>query len=140
MRSLGARAWVCRRECGGFWRTVLCAVLLAAMRELGWATENGASVYPVGVETVLPGMTAAPGQTMLCEFTNFYSANAMVDGNGKNTVPDFKVSVWATALKVDHTWHARLLGGTLRSSVAVPLVYHNCSFRQGNFKSLVSAT
>ncbi len=85
---------------------ILCGVLVLAMRVAGRATENGASVYPVGAETVLPGLTPAPGHTMFCEFTAFYSANEMADGNGKNTIPEFKPRVLVNALKVEHAWTA----------------------------------
>jgi len=38
------------------------------------ATENGGSVYPVGIDTVLPGMTPPSNGTVFYEFTTFYTA------------------------------------------------------------------
>lgn len=44
------------------------ALLLALSCSLSLsATENGGSVYPVGAETVLPGLTPQAGQTELYE-------------------------------------------------------------------------
>ena len=48
------------------------------------ATESGASVYPAGVETVMPGMTPLPGASFLAEFDNFYQANALAGANGQS--------------------------------------------------------
>jgi len=112
---------------------ILCGVLVLAMRVAARATENGASVYPVGTETVLPGLTPAPGRTMFCEFTAFYSANEMADGNGKNSVPEFKLRVLANALKVEHAWTAHLWGGTLKSNLAVPMIYQQLRVPAGEF-------
>jgi hypothetical protein len=87
------------------------------------AAEGGASVYPAGVETVLPGLTPAAGGTMLYEFTNFYQANELAGGNGRALLPGFHLRVAAMAVKVSHNWGVHLLGGTLVSTAAVPLLY-----------------
>jgi hypothetical protein len=78
-------------------------------------------------------MTLPPGQTMLCEFTTFYSANEFVDGRGKKMAADFKVRVWANAFKVEHAWKVRLWGGTLHSTLAVPLIYQQLRLPSGKF-------
>ncbi len=87
------------------------------------ATENGASVYPVGAETVLPGLTPGPGQTDLYEFTAFYQANSLMNSKGQNEVPGFHLGLEAVALKVEHNWGVRFLGGTLVSAAALPLEF-----------------
>lgn len=89
---------------------------------LASATENGASVYPVGVETGMPGMTPPPGVTMFEEFNTTYQANQLLGGNGQSLVPDFHLSVYAYAPKVVHNWGVHVLGGTLVSAFAVPLL------------------
>jgi hypothetical protein len=61
------------------------------------ATENGASVFPVGVETVLTGMQPAPGQTALYNYDCFYAANEFDNASGKSAVPNFKLRVVASA-------------------------------------------
>jgi hypothetical protein len=78
---------------------------------------------PVGVETVLSGMTPGPGRTMLFEFTTFYSANEFVDGHAKSMTTEFKRRVFANAFRAEHGWNVHLWGGTLQSNVAIPLIY-----------------
>ncbi len=112
---------------------MLCGVLVLATKVAGWATENGASVYPVGVETVMSGMTPGPGGTILCEFSTYYFANQMMNGHGRNIVPEFRLRVVANALKVEHAWRTGVWGGTLKSNVGMPLIYQQLRTPSGNF-------
>lgn len=85
------------------------------------ASEHDGSVYPMGAETVLPGLTAAAGQTMFSVFTAFYQVNSLMNSEGHNEVPGFHLDLEAVAFKLDHNWGVRLLGGSLVSEVALPL-------------------
>ena len=106
-------------------------LLLAALSAgAGSATELGGSVYPVGVETVLPGMVPAPGASFLGEFNVFYQSNALVDGHGQNLVPGFHLRVNAFAVKFVHNWGVHALGGTLVSYTGVPFL---CEHLDGAF-------
>ena len=116
-----------------FDRLLLCGVFVLEMSILGWATENGASVYPVGAETVMSGMTPGPGGTILCEFSTYYFANQMTNGHGRNVVPDFRLRVVANALKVEHAWRVSLWGGTLKSNVGIPVIYQQLRTPSGEF-------
>lgn len=98
-------------------------LLLGSLACVATATEGGASVYPIGAETVMPGMTPAPGASLLCEFSDFYQANGLVDSHGHNLVPGFHLRVGAVALKFTHNWGVHVLGGTLVSYAAMPLLY-----------------
>ncbi len=89
------------------------------------AAENGVSVYPAGVETIMPGMMPPSGKTILLEFDNFYQANGLMDGKGHSLVPGFHLRVAAFAGKVVHNWGVKALGGVLVSSVAVPVLYEH---------------
>jgi len=95
---------------------------LTVMTGTAFADENGASVYPTGVETVMPGMAPPPGGTMFYEYTAVVTAN-QVDGPTGQAVPiDFKLRVFANAFKVNHNWGFKFLGGTVESMVAIPFV------------------
>ncbi|HUB83985.1 MAG TPA: transporter [Bryobacteraceae bacterium] len=98
-------------------------LLTAAVLPMSFASDGGGTVYPVGAETVMPGIMPPPGKTILLEFDNFYQANGVMDGNGRSAVPGFHLRVAAFAVKVVHNWGVKALGGTLVSSAAVPLVY-----------------
>lgn len=111
------------RELAVFSRCLLrTAAALALLNSLACATELGASVYPAGVETVMSGMVPAPGASLLAEFTNFYEANALVDGQGHAELAGFHLRVAAVAVKFVHNWGVHVLGGTLeRRRLTVPL-------------------
>ena len=101
--------------------TYIAFVSLTAAWTMG--TEGSGSVYPIGAETVMPGMTPAAGQTVFAEFNTTYQANSFLDAQGHSAVPGFKVAAYAFAPKITHNWGAHLLGGTLVSWVAFPCAY-----------------
>jgi len=98
------------------------------------ATENGASVFPVGVETVMTGMYPHPGKTMFYEYTAFYEANQTVNGKGVSAAPEFSLRVVATAFKISNTWHYKFLGGNLNSNIAIPAIYQQLHVQPGKFE------
>ncbi len=115
------------------WRAICYAVAVAAMLGPASATENGGSVYPVGVETVLTGLQPRPGQTVLYEYTVFYMANEFDDSKGKSAFPEFKLRVFANAVKVTHNWGVHFLGGTVESQIGIPFVYEQLRLQSGKF-------
>jgi hypothetical protein len=68
----------------------LLALLIFGTAHPVAATENGACVFPVGVETVLTGMQPPPGTSAGYEYTAFYSADEL------DNVPWFRTSHAAT--------------------------------------------
>jgi len=115
-----ASARALRTTCRSF---AMCLGLAMAMIGSASGAEGGGSVYPAGVETVMPGRLPGPGGTMFLEFTDFYQANGLAGANGHGLLPGFHLRVAATAVKLVHNWNVHVLGGTLVSSAAVPLVY-----------------
>ena len=85
-------------------------------------TEGSGSVYPIGAETVMTGLTPTAGQTMFAEFNITYNANSLLNGQGQSAVPGFKLSVTGFAPKITHNWGIHLLGGDLVNWVAVPVL------------------
>jgi len=105
------------------WRKFsVCLALTMVTIGAAYATEGGTSVYPEGVETIMPGRMPGPGGTMFLEFNNFYEANGVVGSNGQSLVPGFHLRVSAVAFKGVHNWGVHVLGGTLVSTAALPLV------------------
>jgi hypothetical protein len=114
----------------------LLAVCFAAwmlMSASAHATENGASVYPVGAETVLQGMMPPPKATGLYWFSVVYSANQTDNGTGQSAAPEFKLRVFANAVKIEHNWGVPVLGGMLESTIGVPLVYQQLHVTPGKY-------
>jgi len=97
------------------------------------ATENGASVYPVGVETVMPGITPPPHGTMFYEYTASVSANQTYNGNGTAVPVEFKLRVFANAIKVNHNWGLHFLGGNVESVFVLPFVSQELHVEPGKF-------
>ena len=116
-----------------FWRFVLCSAVVFVSLSIANATENGASAFPVGVETVMTGMQPHPGQTTFYEYTCFYEANETDNSNGKKEPIDFKLRVFATAIKVNHTWDFKLFGGHFNTNIAIPLIYQELHVPPGKF-------
>jgi hypothetical protein len=113
---------------------LFCAVLAAAgLLPVANAADGGASVYPAGVETIMPGMMPPPGQSILLVFNNFYQANAVMDGAGRSAVPGFHLRVAAVAVRIIHNWGVNALGGLLVSSIAVPILYEHVDGPFGKF-------
>jgi hypothetical protein len=104
---------------------LLLAVSIASMIGVADASDHGGSVYPIGAETVLPGMMPGPWGTILVEFNDFYQANSLAGPTGLNQVPGFHLRVGAVALKVIHNWGVHVLGGELISSLGVPALYEH---------------
>ena len=99
------------------------------------ATEKGGSVWPVGAESVaMASAVPRSGQTMVYEYTCFYVANELDDAHGKKLpLPDFKLRVFAQAVKLSHNWGTQFLGGEMVSYVAVPNVYQQLHLPNGKF-------
>jgi len=104
-------------------RLAACIVFISLTAAWMTGTENSGSVYPIGAETVMTGLTPAPGQTMFAEFNINYTAHSLLNGQGQSAVPGFKLSVSGFAPKITHNWGVPLLGGTLVSWAAVPVLY-----------------
>jgi len=115
------------------WRKAGCAVAVVALLSFASATENGGTVYPVGVETVMTGVQPRPGQTVLYEYTCFYMANEFDDLKGKSAIAEFKLRVFANAAKVTHNWGIHFLGGTIESQIGIPFVYERLRTEAGMF-------
>jgi hypothetical protein len=71
---------------------------------------------------------------MFVEFTAFYQVNSLMNSNGKNEVPGFHISLEAAAVKLEHNWGVRLLGGTLVSEVAQPMDVESVTTPAGTFR------
>ena len=74
-----------KSDAKGTLRTVLpCFAMYIVFVALtaGWmrGTEGSGSVYPLGAETVMTGLTPGAGQTMFAEFNITYNANSLLNG------------------------------------------------------------
>ena len=104
------------------------------------ASENGLTHYPVGVNTILPGILPAPGDTEFYSYTKYYNATSLKGSDGKSIDPSFDLTVAAEAFKLVHTWDQTVGPFSLSSSVIVPFTWvninafgrHDSSFGMGD--------
>ncbi len=117
------------------YRFLLIIIGLVLLCAAASATENGASVWPVGAESIaIAAGVPHSGQTYVYEYTLFYEANEIDDAHGKKMpIPDFKVRAFAVAVKLSHNWGVKFLGGELGSYIAVPQVYEQLHVPPGKF-------
>jgi hypothetical protein len=87
------------------------------------ATENGLMTYPNGVNTVLNGVLPKPGDTRFYNYSEYYIANTFVGDDGASLIPDFKVSVFAEAPRIVHTWGKGLGPFSAASGIIVPVLH-----------------
>ena len=97
------------------------------------ATENGACVFPVGVETVMTGVQPHPGKAMFYEYTTVYAANETDGPKGLKAPLEFRLRVFATAIKISRTWNFNMLGGHFNTNIAIPVVYQQLHVPLGRF-------
>lgn len=114
--------------------SIICAGLILLWPGFARATENGTTPYPIGLNTVMPGVYPHPGHTQFSEYTSFYEANEMDNANGKSTGSEFKVRVFANAPFLNRTWGLKLFGGNYNTSIAVPVLYQQLHVAPGKFE------
>jgi len=116
-------------------RLLTCTVFVGLAASWMMGTEGSGCVYPIGAETVMPGLTPAARQTMFAEFSTTYQANGFLDGQGHSVIPGFRLSVYAFAPKITHNWGVRLLGGELVSWAAFPFANVTIQSPAGRFST-----
>ncbi len=84
-----------------------------------WATETGATQWALGVQTVVPAILPAAGETAYYHYTLYYHADRFTDGSGNVLIPGFNASVFANAGRIVHTWERKL--GPLNMSSGIIL-------------------
>jgi hypothetical protein len=84
------------------------------------ATENGLTTYPMGVNTVLDGITPPPATTQFYNYTEYYFANKFAGTDGKSSIPGFHAEALVDAARVVHTWGKTFGPFTLSSGLIVP--------------------
>jgi hypothetical protein len=83
------------------------------------ATENGATQWPLGVQTVAPAVLPPPGATSFYNYTVYYHADRFNDSQGHASVPGFELNVLADGARIVHTWESQLGGWNVSSGVTL---------------------
>ena len=110
-------------------RSMAAAVALCAMCGPTAATERDVIPYPNGIETFGVGIIQTPGFYYF-NSTQYYTADRLNNSQGKSSIPNFRVRVFANAHRFDEVWPVEVLGGNIATRVAFPLV--DIDTRAGN--------
>jgi len=82
-----------------------------------YATENGLTEWPVGLQTIVPAILPKPGATEFDSYMQYYSTNRFNDSHGHSEISGFQINVFAMAQRIVHTWDKTLWGLNLSSGV-----------------------
>ena len=63
----------------GLWTIFLLSFFVLSLVSVAVASEGGSVSYPMGAETVMPGLDPAPHQFLMQGFTLFYSSSQFND-------------------------------------------------------------
>jgi hypothetical protein len=111
---------------------ILAILMLPMAASPAFPTENGSQMYPVGTNTVFPGIAPSPGQTWWQNYNLYYSADTFGDNKGNSLVPGFQLDVAAYAPRFFHSWRAQIGPYGLASAFVVPIVYSSVGTDFGN--------
>lgn len=100
-----------------------------------YASENGMTSYPLGVNTILGGIYPEPGATWVENYTQVYHARSFNNSSGSNSVPGFEATVAVDSVRIVHSWDAKIGPFGLTSVLNVPLVYANVRTAFGSNKN-----
>ena len=104
--NCAAAAWKPRVRHGAV--LALSLVACAAMDREALAVENGNPQWPIGVQTIIPAILPAAGETAYFNYTLYYHADSFKGANGNDLIPGFEANVLAEAPRIVHTWEAKL--------------------------------
>lgn len=87
------------------------------------AAETPGTNFPLGVNTAAAAQFPPPGGTVLFNFNALYSASKYNAARGNPRPPGFGATVFAEAVRLNHTWVNLAPGITLGSGFAANLVH-----------------
>jgi len=94
---------------------------MGASSPVAHASENGATAYPLGVNTIMAGGMPAPRKTWIQNYTAYYHSESLADSRGRNSIPGFRADVVVNATRVFHNWGAEAGPFRLLSGIVVPV-------------------
>lgn len=133
MQKTRVKTTICKAVVRACCRSAACLIAVMLLVPSANATENGASVYPVGAETVMPAMLPPPHGTAFDEFTVLCTANQFNNSAGQSAMPEFKLRFFASAIKFVHNWNVPVLGGKFNNDLVIPTIYEQVHIAPGKY-------
>ena len=97
---------------------IFAASLLAAVSEAN-GTEAGITLWPLGVQTVLPALQPPPGATEFYQYNLYYSASSFKNGQGQSVSPNISVDLYGNANRIAYTWPVTYGGFNFSSNAII---------------------
>jgi len=101
-------------------KLLVVGVLLALVSQT-FATEGGGGAYPNGAEDFMAGALPPPGQYFM-NYMLYYSADNLIDGNGKSIPIDFELDVYADVMRFVNVTETKILGASWAQHIFVPVM------------------
>jgi len=88
---------------------------------LCFATENGGGAYPNGAEDFMSGAVPPPGFYYI-NYTVGYFSDVFADSKGKDSVPNFKLTVFGNVSRLLYVSDKKILGGNWGMHILIPVM------------------
>ncbi len=83
------------------------------------ATENGGTLWPLGVQTVVPAIEPPPGHAEFYQYMLWYSASSFKNGEGQSVFPNVGADVVGNAIRANYTWPLTYEGWNFTTDVTM---------------------
>lgn len=92
-----------------------------------FAAESGITNWPLGVQTIVPAILPAQGETEYYDYFIYYNADAFKNSRGQKSIPGFNLDVVANASRVVHTWRTDTGPWNFSSGIILVASYNSLS-------------
>jgi hypothetical protein len=83
------------------------------------ATENGGTLWPIGVQTVVPAVLPPINGTEFYQYMQYYSASSFKNGQGESVFPNIAADAVGNAVRIAHTWPQTVGGFNISTDVTM---------------------
>ena len=102
-------------------KLALVVLIAAGLATSLFGTEGGGGAYPNGAEGFMSGALPPPGNYFI-NYMLYYSADQLIDNQGRDCDPDFDLEIMADVARFVHVSKVQFLGGTWAQHIFVPVM------------------
>lgn len=115
------------------WNKPMGAIRTSMMLPALWsmpavASENGGSIYPIGADTIAPGILPGKPDTYYFHYSQLYTADRTNGSSGDpRPIPNYDLTIEGNAERILHVSKQKVAGGNLVLQAIVPHAYVDIS-------------
>ena len=83
------------------------------------SNKNLYTLWPEGVQTVVPAILPPPGATEFYQYNLYYSASSFKNGQGQTVSPNIGIDAFGNANRIAHTWSVTYGGFNFSTDVTM---------------------